>query len=192
MPEIESHLFDISRAIQLAVAPVFLLTAIGTIINALTGRLARAVERRRQLEDLLPAYEGETHDDMVLELVSVAMRIKLVLWSIALAVLSALLVCLLISFAFVGGFVTLDLARIVAGLFIASMVALTLCLLIFLREVFLAALNVRHPQRNQAEREARSEATAAAKKASESAASAAPSAAEGPRSESARTAPSAK
>lgn len=192
MPELESHLFDISRAIQLAVAPVFLLTAIGTIINALTGRLARAVERRRQLEDLLPAYEGEMHDDMVLELVSVASRIKLVLWSIALAVLSALLVCLLISFAFIGGFVTLDLARIVAGLFIASMVALTLCLLIFLREVFLAALNVRHPKRAQADREERNAVTAAAKKASESAASAAPSVAEAPRSESARTTPSAK
>ena len=191
MPDLESHLFDISRAIQLAVAPVFLLTAIGTIINALTGRLARAVERRRQLEDLLPAYEGETRDDMVMELVSVAMRIKLTLWSIALAVLSALFVCLLISFAFIGGFVTLDLARIVAGLFIASMVSLTICLLMFLREVFLAALNVRHPS-TQADRDARSEATAVAKKASASAASTAPSVAESPRSDIARTSPSAK
>ena len=104
MPDIEQHLFDITRAIQLAVAPVFLLTAIGTIINALTGRLARAVERRRQLEDLLPAYEGEARDDMAMELVSIARRIRLTLWAIALAVLSALLVCLLISFAFIGGF----------------------------------------------------------------------------------------
>lgn len=191
MPDIEQHLFDITRAIQLAVAPVFLLTAIGTIINALTGRLARAVERRRQLEDLLPAYEGEAHDDMAMELVSIARRIRLTLWAIALAVLSALLVCLLISFAFIGGFVTLDLARIVAGLFIASMMALTLCLLFFLREVFVAALNVRHPS-TQADRDARREATVAAKKASESAASTAPSEADGPRSESARTTPSAK
>jgi MFS family permease len=191
MPDIESHIFDITRAIQLAVAPVFLLTAIGTIINALTGRLARAVERRRQLEDLLPAYEGEAHEDMLMELVSIARRIRLTLWSIALAVVSALFVCLLISFAFVGGFVELDLARIVAGLFIASMVALTLCLLLFLREVFVAALNVRHPS-SQADRLARKDATAEVKKASESAASAAPSLAEAPGSDSARTTPSAK
>ena len=191
MPDLESHIFDITRAIQLAVAPVFLLTAIGTIINALTGRLARAVERRRQLEDLLPAYEGETREDMLMELVSIARRIGLTLWAIALAVVSAIFVCLLISFAFVGGFVALDLARIVAGLFIASMVALTICLLFFLREVFVAALNVRHPL-TQADRLARREATAEAKKASESAASAAPKRADSPGSDSARTTPSAK
>lgn len=191
MPEIESHLFDITRAIQLAVAPVFLLTAIGTIINALTGRLARAVERRRQLEDLLPAYEGVTREDMLMELVSIARRIRYTLWAIALAVVSAIFVCLLISFAFVGGFVALDLARIVAGLFIASMVALTICLLFFLREVFVAALNVRHPL-THADRLARREATAEAKKARESAASAAPNGADEPGSDSARTTPSAK
>jgi hypothetical protein len=68
-----------------------------------------------------------------------------VLWSIALAVMSALLVCLLIGLAFVAAFVTIDLSKTVAGLFIAAMVALTGCLLMFLREVFVAALTVRHP-----------------------------------------------
>ncbi len=158
MPDIESHVFDIARIIQLAVAPVFLLTAIGTIINALTGRLGRAIDRRRMLEELLPAYEGAKHADMVEELRALARRSRLILWSIALAVLSALLVCLLIGFAFVGAFVTLDLARTVAGLFIAAMVALTGCLLLFLREVFVAVLAVRHPvlpPADQAGREAR-------------------------------------
>jgi MFS family permease len=144
MPDLESHLFDITRVIQLAVAPVFLLTAIGTLINALTGRLARAVDRRRQLEELLPAYEGAKHAEMLEEFRNQQRRIRLTLWSIALAVTSALFVCLLIGFAFVGAFIPLDLSRVVAGLFIAAMVALTFCLLLFLREVFLAALTVRH------------------------------------------------
>lgn len=39
----ETHISDITRVIQLAVAPVFLLTAIGTFITALNNRLARAV-----------------------------------------------------------------------------------------------------------------------------------------------------
>ena len=144
MPSFDSHVFDITRVIQLAVAPVFLLTAIGTIINALINRLGRAVDRRRALEELLPACEGEKLADMTIELRILARRIVLVLWSVALAVLSALLVCLLIGTAFVGAFIAIDLSRPVALLFIAAVVALTFCLVLFMREVFLAAVTVHH------------------------------------------------
>ncbi|HQY48354.1 MAG TPA: DUF2721 domain-containing protein, partial [Usitatibacteraceae bacterium] len=118
MPVLDSHVFDITRAIQLAVAPVFLLTAIGTLINALMGRLGRAIDRRRKLEELLSAFEGETRASMVAELAVLAKRIKLVLWAMAFAVLSALVVCLLIGTAFLGAFVALDLARPVAVMFV--------------------------------------------------------------------------
>ena len=47
----DSHLTDISRVIQLAVAPVFLLTAIATMINALNVRLGRIVDRRRVVQE---------------------------------------------------------------------------------------------------------------------------------------------
>lgn len=158
MPEasfLESHVLDITRLIQLTVAPVFLLTAIGTIINALMNRLGRAVDRRRQLEDLLPAYEGDDRDKMLEEHEVMERRIRLTLWATALAVTSALFVCLLIGFAFVGAFVALDLSRTVASLFIAAMVALTLALLLFLREVFLAATTRRHTPQLQAILDAR-------------------------------------
>ncbi len=143
MPVFESHVFDITRAIQLAVAPVFLLTAIGTLINALMGRLGRAVDRRRKLEELLPAFEGEARESMVRELGVLAQRIRLVLWAMASAVLSALLVCVLIGTAFLGAFVALDLSRPVAVLFVLAIGVLTFCLLAFLREVFLSALTDR-------------------------------------------------
>jgi len=146
MPDLESHVFDITRIIQLAVAPVFLLTAVGTIINAIINRLGRAVDRRRQLEELVPAMEGDSRLEMLDELHIIARRIRLAIWAIALAVMSAILVCLLIGFAFVGAFVTLDLSRTVAGLFIAAMVALTGSLLMFLREVFLAAITTKNPR----------------------------------------------
>lgn len=138
----ESHLASITQAIQLAIAPVFLLTAVGTIINALMGRLARAVDRRRAIEEILEGAEGERRQNLLRELELIARRTVLVLWSIGLAVFSALLVCLLIGTAFVGAILLLDLSRTVAILFIAAVVALTLCLLLFMREVFLAALSV--------------------------------------------------
>ena len=139
------HFTAIHDAIQLAIAPVFLLTSIAAFINALIGRLGRAVDRRRLLEDdVLPKLEGEERDDKLAELRLVERRVHLVLWSIALAVLSALLVCLLIGTAFLGAYTSLDLSRTVAILFIAAVFALTGCLLLFMREVFLAALSVQH------------------------------------------------
>ncbi len=139
----DPHVFDITRTIQLAIAPVFLLTAIGTIINVLIGRLARAVDRRRILEEHLSQYSADRLELAVRELELLSRRIVLVLWSTALAVLAALLVCLLIGTAFAGAYVALDLSRPVAILFIAAVVALTGCLLLFLREISMAAFSSR-------------------------------------------------
>ncbi|MDQ6923127.1 MAG: DUF2721 domain-containing protein [Pseudomonadota bacterium] len=43
----ESHITDITHVIQLAIAPVFLLTAIGTLIAVVNVRPGRNIERRR-------------------------------------------------------------------------------------------------------------------------------------------------
>ena len=56
---VETHLPAIASVIQLAVAPVFLLTAVGTIIAALNYRLGRAVDRRRSLERRLAKMDEE-------------------------------------------------------------------------------------------------------------------------------------
>ena len=161
---VDAHVFDITRTIQLAIAPVFLLTAIGTIINVLIGRLARAVDRRRILEEHLPQYAEERRVYADRELDILDRRIVLVLWSTALAVTSALLVCLLIGTAFSGAYVALDLSRPVAILFIAAVVALTGCLLLFLREITIAAFSSRQTVSPQAAgREALRNDTAKAK-----------------------------
>jgi hypothetical protein len=133
---LESHIADITQVIQLAVAPVFLLTAVATLITALNNRLGRVVDRRRVLE-LQALSDGEvTMADKELRLV--ARRIRLIYFAILAAVLGALFVCLLVAGAFVGAFLSVDLSRVVAVLFILAMFALIGCLLMFLREVFLA------------------------------------------------------
>ena len=149
MPPYDAHVFDITRVIQLAIAPVFMLTAVASIINALLGRLARAVDRRRVVEGALDGAQGAAEADGLVELRLLGRRIQLVLWSIGFAVFSALLVCLLIGTAFMGAYTALDLSRTVAILFIASVGALTACLLLFMREVFLAALSVHHNVRTR-------------------------------------------
>jgi len=142
---IESHLTDISRVIQLAVAPVFLLTGVGTIINALNARLTRIIDRRRVLEERLLRATPDDIDVLREELHLLARRLRLIYASILLAVTSALFVCMLVAGAFIGAFVAVDLGRGIAALFILAMLALIACLGLFLREIFLAVVSGRHP-----------------------------------------------
>ncbi len=134
----ETHIADITRLIQLAVAPVFLLTAIGTIVGVLSGRLGRAVDRRRVLEDRLRQLAPEAQGSVRAELELLARRVRLVYASIALAVFSALFVGMLITAAFIDAFLSVNLSQYIGLLFIAAMLAFIASLVVFLREIFLA------------------------------------------------------
>lgn len=141
------HVSDITRIIQLAVAPVFLLTAIGTILSALNNRLGRIVDRRRVLEERLRKGDTEAEPpakEDVRELELLARRISLIYHAIVLAIVCALFICLLVASAFLGVFVTVDIARLIGALFILAMFALIGSLWMLLREVFLAVKIGRH------------------------------------------------
>lgn len=140
----ESHLTDIARVIQLAVAPVFLLTAIATMINAMNARLGRIVDRRRAVQ----ARQDCTEDPGAqAELAQLGRRSRLVYFAIFCAVLSALLVCMVVAGAFLGALLAVDLARAVALLFIGAMLAMIAGLGLFLREVYLAVRAGSHQRR---------------------------------------------
>ena len=133
-----SSLDDISHVIQLAIAPVFLLTAVGTLLNVLTSRLGRAIDRRRVLQKLSPGEDGDAFGVGQVELALITQRVRLIYRSIVLAVLCALFICLVIAVAFIDAFVSANLARVLGALFVLAMVALIGALLMFLREIFLA------------------------------------------------------
>lgn len=138
MFSLEPHVSDITHVIQLAVAPVFLLTAVGTMLAVLTNRLSRVVDRSRVVEDQLTALDGESLALTHQELQVLARRIRLIYAAIALAVVCAIFVCLLIAAAFLGAFVSVDLSRLLGALFVLAMLALVAALTVFLREIFLA------------------------------------------------------
>jgi hypothetical protein len=134
----ESHLTDITHVIQIAVAPVFLLTAIATMINAMNTRLGRIVDRRRTVLARSGADTLAADADASDELRQLARRSQLMYFAIFFAILSALLVCLVVAWAFLGALFAFDLARVVATLFILAMLSMIAGLGLFLREVFLA------------------------------------------------------
>ena len=132
------HIAEITRVIQLAVAPVFLLTAIGTLINALNVRLGRVVDRRRVLRERLRSLDEQAAIDARDELALLARRSRLIYHAIFAAVASALFICLVVAIAFIAALLSIELARVVAVLFVLSMGALIVCLSVFLREIFVA------------------------------------------------------
>jgi len=128
----------IAHQIQLAVAPVFLLAGIGGIINVLAHRLARAVDRSRQLE-AEPVAESESgRAAYAAELCLLERRMKVVNWAISLCTASALFVCVVVAILFVADLARIAFARPIAMLFIVAMLLLILGLVLFLYEIRLA------------------------------------------------------
>jgi hypothetical protein len=135
----ETHLQDITHTIQLAVAPVFLLTALGTTLAVLTTRLARVVDRARRVEAELDARrEAPGREVLIAELRRLAFRTRQIHWALTAGTTSAILVCLLIAVAFVGYLYGANFGVAVAVLFILAISAYVVALLLFLREIFLA------------------------------------------------------
>jgi hypothetical protein len=135
----------VTRAIQDSLAPVFLLAGIAAILNVMAGRLGRIVDRGRQLtehplpDELVPAETIE------LELRTLERRRHLASAAITACTLSALLVCVVITFLFLEVLTPITLEWLVAIFFMASTVALVVGLAYFLREVYLSIHTVRIP-----------------------------------------------
>jgi Protein of unknown function (DUF2721) len=135
----ETNLQDITHTIQLAVAPVFLLTALGTTLAVLTTRLGRVVDRARRVEVRLDAeHDAQARPALVEELRRLAFRARLIHWALTAGTSAAILVCLLIAVAFLGYLFGAEFGVAVAILFILAISAYVVALLLFLREVFLA------------------------------------------------------
>jgi hypothetical protein len=133
----ESHVTSVTHVIQLAVAPVFLLTAIATLISALNVRLGRVVDRQRAV--LQAGHDGVgSAKARSVELALLSRRVHLAYLAILSAVLAGLFVCLVVAAAFVGVLLEADLAKLLAGLFILAMLMLISSLGLFLREIYIA------------------------------------------------------
>lgn len=128
----------IAQVIQLAVAPVFLLTGVGAILGVMANRLARIVDRARILELKLTDAQGEARVELEGRLRTLSRRAKLISRAIALCVSTAVLVCGVIIVLFLGEFLAFEATAPAAVLFICALLSFLLALIWLLREVFLA------------------------------------------------------
>jgi hypothetical protein len=129
----------ISHGIQLAVAPVFLLTAVSGMIGTVAQRLARIIDRARTLEERMLANVGDLDVTATLkELAELRTRGLLANTSIGLLILCAFLVGVTIISLFLGEALDIQVMRVSVNCFLASVGSFLLALVCFMAETLIA------------------------------------------------------
>lgn len=126
---------DIVTVLQTALAPAFLLVGIGAMLNLFALRLARIIDRSRDLQEAFKSTTGTDHDLVVAELGDLQLRIRIVNSAIFLSVISAITACTLIGMLFIMELTGVDLSLAIAGAFVVAISLLSIALVQFLREV---------------------------------------------------------
>jgi ABC-type transport system involved in cytochrome bd biosynthesis fused ATPase/permease subunit len=114
----------IERTLQLAIAPAFILTGAMAVLNLLSTRLQRLVDRQR---DLVEADERER--------IMIRRRIAATHGAMAACVLCAVAICLLVIVAFVEPVFGIGAGTHIVVLMLVAMVSLTAALALFFWEV---------------------------------------------------------
>lgn len=128
----------IAHAIQLAIAPVFLLTGLAGLLGVMATRLARVIDRARTFEAAWSQMSEMARIKARAEIATLEKRRRVCSWSINYCTAAALLVCLVIVTMFLDAFFATDLKWLAGGLFVAAMIGVICGLSCFLREVHLA------------------------------------------------------
>lgn len=136
-------LTDITEAIQLALGPVFLLTGIGAMLNVMSGRLSRIIDRGRALTERPDVIATYDQNNLYEELQMLERRRHITSIAITMCTVAALLVCLVIVALFLEVMFSLPLTWMIGALFVLATLALVGGLAYFLREVHLSSNTVR-------------------------------------------------
>lgn len=132
---------DISQVIELAVAPVFLLAAIGQTLNVLSTRMGRIIDRGRRLNELMDAapkdssFTVDSGQEIDEEQYLLARRARLIHRAIKFCTMSGLFVTMVIVGLFVDMLLHLPIDYFVGFLFAVALTCLITALITFLREI---------------------------------------------------------
>lgn len=133
-----SSLPGLAHTIQLALAPIFLLTGIGSILNILTGRLTRIVDHARQIERDFTPKDDPRHMRQVLDLRLLDRRMRIVNNAIFCGTASAMTLCTVVAVMFLARLAGFGFARTLAVMFAVSLLLLIASLVLFLVEIRMA------------------------------------------------------
>ena len=130
-----SPVLGLAKAIQLSVAPVFLLTAISGLLGVISSRLTRVIERA-----LVVQADPTASADLQL----LRRRMALLTRASALVTITGVLVAAVVAVTFLGAIAVVDLTPIVVSCFVLAMLSLMGGLLLLLLDTRLASRLILH------------------------------------------------
>ena len=133
----------ISQIMQAAVSPVFLLAGVGALLNVLSGRLGRIIDRLRFLQRYIDITEGEDKAVMLMKRRQSSFRMRRMYISIFFCTLAGLMVCMVVAALFIGGINQFSLDSFISILFVACMICLIVSFVLLSLEIFLATKTTR-------------------------------------------------
>jgi MFS family permease len=141
-----TDLDTVTHGIQLAVAPVFLLTAVAAMIGTAAGRLARIIDRARLVESKIENHPNNGQiDKAYAELNRLKKRGRLVNLCIALLTFGAISIALTIVTLFIGETTELQIHKVATIAFLIGVGGFVMALLCFFAETLLATSLLRFP-----------------------------------------------
>lgn len=128
-----SDLEIVIRVLQTAIAPAFLLAAIASLLNVLTTRLARTVDRSRELQKHLADPTLANRQEMHAELRVVGKRKRIAHIAIMLSIAASVTICVMAGLLFLMGLTSFSAATLIISMFTVAMglLACSLCALLW-------------------------------------------------------------
>lgn len=134
---------EVVELIQLALAPVFLLVGIAQFINVVTGRVARIIDRSRNLGEQNAGNDFHRDSKLCQELRNLSKRLKFANWSVNSLVGSAVLICIDIIVLIASGVFSYSFETPIMVLFVSSITCITAGLVFFFLEVSVATATLK-------------------------------------------------
>jgi small-conductance mechanosensitive channel len=129
----------VQQVVQLSLAPAFLLSGIGAVMNVIMSRMIWLAQRVERIEERM---EDQRTPKQARELAWLMRRRKLTQGAILFSTASAVIISLVIGLLFISAYITVQIGTLIASLWVLTMVLLVTGLLFFLRETRLAAIGV--------------------------------------------------
>jgi hypothetical protein len=131
--------------LQFSIGPVILISGVGLLLLTLTNRFGRMVDRTRQLNQELGAGQAADKEKLLRTQIGILMRRAGILrLSITFGAVTVLLAAVLMLLLFLGAWLQLELAGLIAGVFCLALLCLIGSMLAFIRDMNLALAAVRH------------------------------------------------
>ncbi|MCF7972838.1 MAG: DUF2721 domain-containing protein [Phycisphaerae bacterium] len=121
--------------LQTAIGPVILISGVGLILLTMTNRLAQTVSRIRNLNDNLVSATTPGRMKVLAQIQVLLRRARLIRLAISLAAASALAVSVLIIVLFFMTLWHIEIAWVIALMFMISMICLILSLIVFIYDI---------------------------------------------------------